>query len=90
MTECAPSPLRFQHEKQSWFFLKRNRMQTLIITIAKAVIYKALISGEKPKVSCFMNLLRIEAEKGQLARRLKNKPEIFEMKWQTLKHIVPE
>ena len=54
------------------------------------MIYKARNSGGKPNASHMMNLLRIEAEKEQLASRLKNKPELFEIKWKTLKRILTE
>ena len=72
-------------------FLKRNRGIANIDNYrSKAVIYKARNSGEKPNASHMINLLRIEAEKEQLASRLKNKPELFEMKWKTLKRILSE
>ena len=76
--------IHFQNNVQSWFFPQEtDPLQTLIITVAKAVIYKSRNKGKKPETTHMLNLLRIEAQKEQLASRLKNKIESFENKWKT-------
>ena len=81
--------IHFQHNVQSWFFPREiDSLQTLIITVAKAAIYRSRNDGKKPDITYMLNLLKIEAQKEQLASRLKNKIEIFENKWKTLKVII--
>ena len=81
--------IHFCHNVQSWFFPQEvDPIQTLIITVAKAAIYKARNAGKKPEIAHMLNLLRLEAQKEQFASRLKNKVEAFENKWKTLKDII--
>ena len=81
--------IRFNLRKQDWFFPQEtDQLQTLLITLTKSAIYKARNTGRKPELSHVLQLLKIEAQKEQLACRLKNKPENFEKKWKTLKQIL--
>ena len=81
----------FQHTEQSWFFpQEEDYLQVVIITLTKAVIYKARIAGQKPDTSHMMNLLKLEAKQEHLASRLKNKLDFFENKWKALKHILTQ
>ena len=80
----------FRHNGHSWFFLQElnDTLQILLITITKAVIYRARNDGKKPSITQMMNTLKIEAEKDYHASRLNNKTEHFDKKWKTLKQIL--
>ena len=79
----------FQYNTHSWFFPQGTELlQTLIITLAKAVIYKARNAGRKPEISHMLNSLRAEAQKEELAGRMNGKMECFEKKWKTLKLVL--
>ena len=81
--------IHFNHSADSWFFPRdTDPMQTLIITISKAIIYKARNASEKPEFTHMLNLLKIEAQKEQLASILKNKRDEFEKKWKALKRVI--
>ena len=81
--------ISFQYNKRSWFFLNdTDELQTLLITLTKAVIYKAWNNDEKPSLSHMMNSLRSEVQKEMYVSREKNKEEVFENKWKTLKNIL--
>ena len=81
--------IHFQHCKQSWFFLKNeDTLQTLLITIAKSVIYKARNAGEKPRLSHMITLIKIEAQKEQLSSRLNDTMDNFQKKWKALRNIL--
>ena len=86
---CKQYKIRFRFSARSWFFLHgTDALETLLITIVKAVIHKARNNGEKPSIAHVMNLIKVEAQKEQLASRLNNTSENFEKKWKTLRHIL--
>ena len=81
--------INFQHNKQSWFFPQDiDELQTLVITLTKAVIYKAWSNNEKPSLSHMINSLRSEIQKEMYASKVNNKQNDFENKWKTLKNIL--
>lgn len=81
--------VHFQHSIHTWFFPQEtNELQTLLITLTKSVIYKARNAGERPELSHWLNLVRAEAQKEQLASMTNDKIESFNNKWKTLKYIV--
>ena len=76
-------------EQQSWFFLQNNDpLETLLITIAKAVIFRARNSDELPSVEHLIKSVKTEAQKEQHSSRVNNQTQAFEQKWKTLKHIL--
>ena len=80
--------IHFRHRVDAWFFPRDlDKIQILIITIAKATIYKARNDGESPNITHFWNYLRSEARKEQFSCRLKNK-DTFQKKWKSLRNIV--
>ena len=81
--------IKFQFQELSWFFLSDNdSLQTLLITLAKAVIFKARNAGEKPSVEHMIKVTKIEAQKEQFACRLKGQLQCFEQKWKSLRYIL--
>lgn len=83
--------IHLDYREQSWFFLQEtDPLQTLLICITKAIIFKARNVERKPEVSHMMNTLKIEAQKEQFASKLNNKLDTFEKKWKTLQNILQE
>ena len=81
--------IRFQNSEKSWFFLhETDELQTLLITLAKLVLFKARNGGEKPMVSHMLRLLKIQATKEEFASRLDMNSKQFDEKWKTLKNIL--
>ena len=80
--------IRFQHSIHSWFFpQKTDELQTLLITLTKAVIYKARNSENMPGISHLFNSIRIEAKKEKLASEMKDRLDSFKDKWKQLRSI---
>lgn len=89
------SYLRLQHqiniifEPKTWFFLGGlTSIESLIVTIAKLVIYEARLAGSIPNVIHFSNKLRREAEVEITGARLRNNQKSFETKWGSLVGIL--
>ena len=79
-------PYQNQH---SWFFPQnKDPLETLLITVAKAVVFKARNSDEKPSLEHMMKTVKLEAQKEQYSSRLSNQMHAFEQKWKTLRHIL--
>ena len=83
--------IHFKHNIQSWFFLQEtNELQTLLITLAKAVIYSARNAEEKPQLSHMLKLLKRHAQEERYASIINNKEDVFNSKWKTLKNIIAQ
>ena len=71
------------------FFLQdTDTLETLLITLAKAVIFKARNAGTKPSIEHMMKAVHIEAQKEHFNSRLSNQLDSFEQKWKTLGRIL--
>ena len=76
-------------EPKTWFFLGGlTSIESLIVTIAKLVIYEARLAGGIPNIIHFSNKLRREAEVEITGARLRNNQKSFETKWGSLGRIL--
>ena len=81
--------IHFKHNIASWFFPhETDELQTLMITLVKAVIYKARNKDEKPELSHMLNLLKNYGEQEHYSCKINDKLEAFNNKWKTLSSIV--
>ena len=73
---------------QNWFFLTGlNKIEALVITLAKLVIYEARLDEKIPNATRLTNKLKREAEIEYTAARIANKIYLYETKWGPLKRI---
>ena len=76
-------------EPKTWFFLGGlTSIESLIVTIAKLVIYEARLAGSIPNIIHLSNKLRREAEAEITGARLRNNQKSFETKWGSLGRIL--
>ena len=73
---------------QNWFFLTGlNKIEALVITLAKLVIYEARLDEKIQNATHLTNKLKREAEIEYTAARIANKIYLYETRWGPLKRI---
>lgn len=83
--------ITYQLEKSKWFFPSPedcSKLEMLVITTAKSVIYKARVRRSRPTTDNFFNILRLEAEKERVSAMQKNKELLFREKWGNLIRVL--
>ena len=76
-------------DPKSWFFLTDlSPIETLIVTLAKIVIYRARLDDRVPNARHLKNKLKREAEVEYTAARISCNLKKFETKWGSLKRIL--
>ena len=80
-----------EFEEGTWFFPnleEKCKLQILMITLVKLVIYKARSKNERPNVNHFFRLLRMEGEKELASARYRDKDDVFNEKWGSARSIL--
>ena len=73
---------------RTWFFLTNlNALETLIVTLAKIVVYESRRKKTHPNIAHFQNRLKLEAKVEYNAAILNNEQALFEKKWERIKHL---
>ena len=83
--------LKLEIKKDSWFFpTNLTTMETLIITLAKVVIYEARINENSPSFTHLKNKLTWEIEVEFQTAQLRGQKDVFWKKWTPMTRFINE